>query len=94
MLTAKRGWTLLVAGIVLYEALCIEDELLSRGFDRLLERHPVWPRLAVILIAAHLVNFIPERVDPVAKLFNRTKGLGRWGKPASNHLRVGRKYSV
>lgn len=99
-LTASTGWKAIVAGVLAYEALCVEEELLSRGFDRLLERHPVWPRIAVIVVALHLINFFPERFDPFAIAVHRTRLGGRnerliaWGKHALRLRKPGRKSSA
>lgn len=73
ILTAGRGWKALLTAIAVYEVLCAEDELLSRGFDRLMVKHPVWPRIIVLAFALHLINWIPQRVDPVSKLFHVTR---------------------
>lgn len=72
-LTAGRGWKTLLTAILVFEFLAAEDELLSRGMDRLLERHPVWPRLAVLAVALHLCNWLPEKIDPVAWAFVSTR---------------------
>lgn len=79
-LTAGKGWTTLVGSILVYEIVCAEDELLSRGLDRLMERHPVWPRIAVLAVAFHLINWLPERFDPVSMLFHVTRIGGRRGR--------------
>ena len=76
-LTASNGWKALMAAIAVYEVACAEEELLSRGFDRLMVRHPVWPRVVVLAFALHLINWIPQRVDPVSKLFHVTRKVGR-----------------
>jgi len=72
-LTASNGWKGLIAAVAVYEVLCAEDELLSRGFDRLLVKHPVWPRVLVVAFALHLINWFPRRVDPVSMLFHVTR---------------------
>lgn len=83
-LTAGNGWKVILGCVLAYEALCVEEELLSRGMDRLLEKHPVWPRIAVLVVAFHLVNWIPERVDPFAVAVHKTRFFGRG---ASKHGR-------
>lgn len=99
-LTAKRGWQAILASVLVYEIICVEEELLSRGFDRLLEKHPVWPRLAVVAVAAHLINWVPERADPVAALFHISRFGGRtersiaWGKRALSRRLAARKSSA
>lgn len=77
-LTAKRGWQTLIVAILAYEVACVEEELLSRGFDRLLDRHPVWPRALVLAVAFHLINWIPKKVDPVSLLFHVTRSGKVW----------------
>lgn len=99
-LTADNGWKAIVAAVFAYEVLCVEEELLSRGMDRLLERHPVWPRVAVLLVALHLVNFLPERFDPFAIAVHKTRFGGRserliaWGKRALRPRKMGLKSSA
>lgn len=89
-LTAGNGWKSIAVAVLLYEALCVEEELLSRGFDRLLERHPWWPRIVVLTVALHLINWIPERFDPfgmaidVTRLGGRNERLTAWGKRLLN----------
>lgn len=79
-LHAGHGWQMLIAGILAWEVWCEEGELLSQGFDRLLKRHPVWPRIVVVLVAAHLINWLPERVDPLTAA-SKAKGWRRWLAP-------------
>lgn len=62
--TAERAWAVLVAAIIVYELAAPRGQLLSEAVDRWLEKRP-WPtRLAVIVTAAHLLNVLPDRVDP------------------------------
>lgn len=77
VLTAGNGWGTLIGAIIIYEVACAEDELLSRGLDRLMVKHPVWPRIAVLAVAFHLVNWLPSRFDPVSMLFHVTRAGGR-----------------
>lgn len=83
---ASHGWAALITAVMVYELVCAEGEMLSHGFDRLLEQHPVWPRVLTVVVAAHLINALPARVDPLSVLFHirggLAKGLLRWGKPA------------
>lgn len=80
VLTAGNGWGTLIGAIIVYEVACAEDELLSRGLDRLLVKHPVWPRIAVLAVALHLINWLPNRFDPVSWLFHVTRLGGRRGR--------------
>lgn len=74
-LTASNGWKTLLAGVGVFELFAAEGELLSHGFDRLLERHPVWPRVVVIVFAAHLANLVPARFDAVSVGFDVIRRL-------------------
>jgi len=99
-LTASNGWKGLIAAVAVYEVVCAEEELLSRGLDRLMARHPVWPRAAVLVVALHLINWLPARFDPLALSFHVTRFVGRserlraWGKRALSRRRVARKSSA
>lgn len=70
---AGHGWAVLGAGVLAWEVLCAEGEMLSHGFDRLIARHPVWPRVVVVLVAAHVGNLIPARFDPVSLMFDAAR---------------------
>lgn len=67
-LSASKGWAILGAGVLAYEILCPEGELLSEGVDRALERHPTLTRLAIGATALHLLNMLPEQYDPFHRL--------------------------
>lgn len=68
MRVADRAWIALGAGIAAYEIACPPGELLSEGVDRYLSRRPWATRVAVIALAAHLLNIIPQRIDPLHQL--------------------------
>lgn len=61
-------WTALAGVVTALEIVAPEGELLSEGVDRGLERHPLLVRAAIVITAAHLLNLLPERVDPYARL--------------------------
>lgn len=63
-LKARDAWIFLGSMILAYETFCPPGELLSEGVDRALLRSPRATRLAVTITALHLLNLIPERVDP------------------------------
>ena len=99
-LTAANGWKALIAGVLAYEVACAEGELLSEGFDRLVERHPLWPRVVVVAVALHVANLIPPRLDVVHLVFQSTRDRARherlmaWGKRALSRRLVARKSSA
>jgi hypothetical protein len=58
----------LVAGVLAYDVLCPNGELLSQSVDRSLVRRPWLTRLAVVYVAAHLLNVVPQKLDPLHRL--------------------------
>lgn len=83
MTSADWAWLTLVGGIAAYEvyaSLYTEDQLLSEGYDRYLVSRPIAARLAPILVALHLINFLPKWLDPLAAVFlaaHKVVGLAR-----------------
>jgi hypothetical protein len=68
MRTADQAWLALGAGVVAYEVAAPPGELLSEGVDRYLTRRKWTTRVVVIGLAAHLLNLIPQRFDPLTRL--------------------------
>lgn len=64
-LTAKKGWLAIAGLVVAYELMAPEGELLSEGYDRLLEKHPLVGELPALAIAFHLTNRLGN-VDPIS----------------------------
>jgi hypothetical protein len=62
--SSERAWVVLIIGIVGYEILAKEGELLSEQIDRWLERHKLFTTAAITITAAHLLNWLPARLDP------------------------------
>ena len=63
--TGEIAWAAMGLGIVAYEIVAPDDQLLSEAVDRFLLKHPHITRAAIVLIAAHLLNLIPNRYDPI-----------------------------
>lgn len=61
---SEKAWAVLVIGIVSYEIAAHEGELLSEQIDRWLDRHRLVTTAAVTITAAHLLNWLPARLDP------------------------------
>lgn len=64
MRAAERAWVALGIGVLGYELLAHDGELLSHQVDRWLESHPIITSALVSVTAAHLLNLIPQRFDP------------------------------
>lgn len=69
MKSSDYAWMTLGAGVLGYDILCGEGLTLSERVDDWLTTHPVATRAAVIILAAHLINAVPERVDIVHQGF-------------------------
>ena len=68
MKPSDRAWLALAVGVAGYEVLARENELLSEAVDRYLEARPCVTRAVIITVAAHLLNLLPTRLDPLALL--------------------------
>lgn len=69
MRAGDRAWLTLAAGIIVYELSAEDGELLSESADRAMLRHPWIVRAAALMLACHVANITPARVDPVHWLF-------------------------
>lgn len=64
MRPSEKAWIALLGAIAVYEIVADEDEMLSHAVDRWLITHPVVTWAAIGLTAMHLLNLLPEAVDP------------------------------
>lgn len=67
-MTGARGWVALAGVVIAIDATAQPGETLSEQMDRWLVSHPKLTVAATCLIAGHLLNVIPEPVDPVHRL--------------------------
>jgi len=65
---SDRAWLFLSGGVVAYEVLALDGELMSEAVDRYLEARPWVTRVVILTVAAHLLNLLPQRLDPLAQL--------------------------
>ena len=68
--TGEQGVAVLVGVALTHELLAQENQLLSHAFDRWLEKHPWLVRVAVVVTALHLLNLLPNEIDPFARVGN------------------------
>ena len=68
MRASEKAWFSIALGVLVYEVAAPEGELLSHAFDRFLDRHPYLTWVATVALAAHLLNVMPPKVDPLAQL--------------------------
>jgi hypothetical protein len=74
-MNAKQAWALVAAGVLSYEVLCKDGQLLSEGVDEWLVSRPILTRATIAALALHLGNAVPERYDVVSlgfKVMRRT----------------------
>lgn len=62
------AWLALGWGVAVYDYAAPEGQMLSEGVDRALEKHPLLTVAAVGTVALHLLNVLPERIDPLHQL--------------------------
>lgn len=63
------AWVTLAAGVAAYDILCPEGETMSEGVDRALEtKYRHLTALGIGMVALHLVNKLPNKVDPLHQL--------------------------
>jgi hypothetical protein len=65
MRPADRAWIALGLGVVAWDVACDDGEMLSEASARYAKKHPLIAYAVIGSVAAHLVNRIPKRFDPV-----------------------------
>lgn len=68
-ITAKRTWIAIGALVAMHEVYCPPGELLSEGADRAIAKYPVAVPVLGAVLAGHVLNVFPEKVDPVHQGF-------------------------
>lgn len=65
---SEKAWLGLVAGVTLYDALSRDGETMSERYAQFVDDHPVMAWGAVAITAGHLLDIIPEKIDPIHNL--------------------------
>jgi len=76
MRPSEKAWIGLGAAVAAYDIFSPKGETLSEGMDGMIERRPKLTYLAVGAVALHLLNILPNQIDPlhqVSKVFDRFK---------------------
>jgi hypothetical protein len=76
-INARRAWALLAAGVLGYEVVCKDGELLSECVDQWLVSRPILTRAAIAALALHLGNAVPKRYDVVSLGFQAIRTSSR-----------------
>lgn len=73
--SAKLGWGLLALGVFAWDMLA--QKTLSEEVDDALEKNRALTVGAVAVVATHLLNVLPERVDPIHQFGKRARNMVR-----------------
>jgi hypothetical protein len=65
-MNARQAWALLAAGVLGYEVVCRDGQLLSECVDEWLMSRPILTRSVIAALALHLGNALPARYDVVS----------------------------
>jgi hypothetical protein len=77
LVNAKQAWGVLAAGVLAYEIACREGELLSEGVDDWVSAKPLLTRTVIAVMALHLGNAVPPRLDPISLGFQGIRRASR-----------------
>jgi hypothetical protein len=66
---AKWAWIATGIFVVVHNIMCPPGGTMSEKFDEWIEEHPVLARTVVVVVAGHIINVWPERLDPVHQVF-------------------------
>lgn len=75
MRPSTKAWITLIAGVVVWDVVCEPGEMLSEASAGFAKAHPVLAYLVVGSVAAHLVEKIPKRIDPIHGIGVFLRGL-------------------
>lgn len=64
MRPGEKAWLTLAAGVIAYELFAKDGELMSEIVDHWLQKHRVATTVAITVTAAHLLNWLPPKIDP------------------------------
>jgi hypothetical protein len=76
-MNARQAWALMAAGVLGYELVCKNGQLLSECVDEWLVSTPILTRAAIAALALHLGNAVPKRYDVVSVAFQAIRRCSR-----------------
>ena len=62
---ADKAWLSLAFGVLAWDLLCPDDEMLSEASSRYAASHPLVAYAVVVSVALHLVDRLPSWIDPI-----------------------------
>jgi hypothetical protein len=81
-MNARQAWALLAAGVLGYEVVCRDGQLLSECVDEWLMSRPILTRAVIAALALHLGNALPARFDVVSLGFMAIRRSSRCWQPS------------
>ena len=88
-MNARQAWALLAAGVLGYEVVCKDGQLLSECVDEWLVSRPILTRAAIAALALHLGNAVPQRYDVVSLGSRRSEEVHGIGNDQIGELKCG-----
>jgi hypothetical protein len=82
-MNARQAWAVLAAGVLGYEVVCKDGQLLSECVDEWLAVRPILTRAAIAAMALHLGNAVPQRYDVVSFGFQAIRKVRDIGQASS-----------
>jgi len=76
--TGRRGWALIAVFVILWDALA--PETLSEAFARCEHSHPALLSALWGILTAHLMGWLPVRLDPFHLALNGIHGVTHRGQ--------------
>lgn len=68
-MTPARGWVLIALFVITFNTLTRKGQTLSEQMDVWILKHPVLVRAGIAVVALHVANGIPARLDPIHRIF-------------------------
>lgn len=65
MRSSDRAWITLGVGVLAWDMVCADGEMLSEASARYAKAHPVIAYAVIGSVAAHLTSAIPKQLDPI-----------------------------
>lgn len=65
---SEKAWALGAIAVICYDVLAPDGETLSERYSQFVDDHPALAWGAVAITAGHLLDIIPEKIDPIHNL--------------------------
>ena len=72
---SDKAWIALGIGVLAWDMVCPDDEMLSEASRRYAKSHRIAARAVVASVALHLIDLLPPWVDPIHRIGRVVRGL-------------------